>query len=164
MGWTQAELAEEWGYSFETVSAWERGKRFPSRTETSRLAEFLDVEPRELAALVATSKGVPVKQEPVLKPRRQEVARTQPGPFSDGRLLWTLHVGVQDGGLQCIISCPLANGDSWDIVLDPETDGVDIQHLYRLVQEQVMVKGVKQQEEEEKIHPAKVLRFGPLAR
>lgn len=27
MGWTQEELAQKWSYSFETISAWERGKR-----------------------------------------------------------------------------------------------------------------------------------------
>src|SRR5260370_826607 len=30
MGWTQEELAKQWSYSFETISAWERGKRKPN--------------------------------------------------------------------------------------------------------------------------------------
>jgi transcriptional regulator with XRE-family HTH domain len=33
MGWTQEELSQKWSYSFETVSAWERRKRIPSKQE-----------------------------------------------------------------------------------------------------------------------------------
>jgi transcriptional regulator with XRE-family HTH domain len=52
MGWTQEELAQQWSYSFETISAWERGKRTPSNQEIPRLAKFLEMESDLVAALI----------------------------------------------------------------------------------------------------------------
>lgn len=48
MGWTQEEIAKRWNYSFETISAWERGKRNPGNHEIPRLASLLDMEPEIL--------------------------------------------------------------------------------------------------------------------
>lgn len=48
MGWTQQELARKWAYSFETISAWERGKRNPSGQQIPRIAGLLGVKPEEL--------------------------------------------------------------------------------------------------------------------
>ncbi len=48
MGWTQEELAQQWSYSFETISAWERGKRTPGKQETLRLAKLLEHGYREI--------------------------------------------------------------------------------------------------------------------
>jgi len=55
--WTQSEMAEKWGYSFETISAWERRKRTPSRSELPRLAQLLGMEEQELVSLVNPRKG-----------------------------------------------------------------------------------------------------------
>lgn len=49
MGWTQEDLSQKWDYSFETISAWERGKRKPSNQEIPRLAKLLEVSPEDLA-------------------------------------------------------------------------------------------------------------------
>lgn len=52
MGWTQEELANEWTYSFETISAWERGKRNPRSQQIPRLARLLSMEPEELVQCI----------------------------------------------------------------------------------------------------------------
>jgi transcriptional regulator with XRE-family HTH domain len=49
MGWTQAELARRWVYSFETISAWERGKRNPNGQQIPRIAHLLGMTPEALA-------------------------------------------------------------------------------------------------------------------
>jgi transcriptional regulator with XRE-family HTH domain len=49
MGWTQAELARRWVYSFETISAWERGKRNPGGQQVPRIAHLLGMTPEALA-------------------------------------------------------------------------------------------------------------------
>lgn len=49
MGWTQEETAKRWGFSFETISAWERGKRNPSNHDIPRLAKYLEITSDELA-------------------------------------------------------------------------------------------------------------------
>lgn len=54
MGWTQEELAQKWSYSFETISAWERGKRTPGSQEIPRIARFLEVEAEKLAELITS--------------------------------------------------------------------------------------------------------------
>src|SRR2546429_9067022 len=56
MGWTQEAMSENWSYSFETISAWERGKRTPSNQEIPRLAKFLEIEPKRLADIVVYSR------------------------------------------------------------------------------------------------------------
>lgn len=52
MGWTQEELAQKWSYSFETISAWERGKRTPSSQEIPRLAKFLGMDNETFAEII----------------------------------------------------------------------------------------------------------------
>jgi transcriptional regulator with XRE-family HTH domain len=52
MGWTQEELAQRWSYSFETISAWERGKRRPNNQEIPRLAKLLDVKVEDIASII----------------------------------------------------------------------------------------------------------------
>ncbi len=48
MGWTQEELAKKWNYSFETISAWERGKRNPRDQQIPRIAHLLGMAPGAL--------------------------------------------------------------------------------------------------------------------
>jgi transcriptional regulator with XRE-family HTH domain len=52
MGWTQREMARQWGYSIDTISAWERGKRIPGIQQIPRLAEFLKLHADEVAQLI----------------------------------------------------------------------------------------------------------------
>lgn len=49
MGWTQEETSKKWGFSLETISAWERGKRHPSNHDVPRLAKYLEVRTEDLA-------------------------------------------------------------------------------------------------------------------
>lgn len=56
MGWTQEELAQKWSYSFETISAWERGKRTPGNTEIPRLAKLLEMDSDKLAETIVGSR------------------------------------------------------------------------------------------------------------
>jgi DNA-binding XRE family transcriptional regulator len=135
-GLTQEALARHWSYSFETISAWERGKRTPSTQEIPRLASLLAIEAQELTRLVAVSKG----RATGVKDDMQQTL-----PFTQGRLLWSLHLGIEDGLLRGMISCPLASGKTWEIDLNAETDFADIQNLYRIVSEQVASKAVNHQ-------------------
>jgi len=57
IGWKQEEMSEKWSYSFETISAWERGKRIPSNQEIPRLAKLLKMEPKQLADIITYSRG-----------------------------------------------------------------------------------------------------------
>ena len=52
MRWTQEEAAEKWGYSVDTISAWERGKRKPSNQEIPRLARYLGMQDEELVGCI----------------------------------------------------------------------------------------------------------------
>ena len=52
MQWTQGEAAEKWGYSVDTISAWERRKRKPSNQEIPRLARYLGMQDEELAECI----------------------------------------------------------------------------------------------------------------
>lgn len=60
MGWTQEDVARRWNYSFETISAWERGKRSPSAQEIPRLANLLGISPEELAACLRMSSSTSI--------------------------------------------------------------------------------------------------------
>lgn len=64
MGWTQEKMSEKWSYSFETISAWERGKRTPSNQEIPRLAKFLEMDAEELANTITKSRIQPLKRNP----------------------------------------------------------------------------------------------------
>jgi transcriptional regulator with XRE-family HTH domain len=44
MKWTQEEIAEKWGYSVDTISAWERNIRRPRPNELSRLSKLLSID------------------------------------------------------------------------------------------------------------------------
>lgn len=68
MGWTQEELAQKWSYSFETISAWERGKRTPSNTEIPRLAKLLEVDADTLVATIRRARQI----------RREKASQHQP--------------------------------------------------------------------------------------
>lgn len=48
MAWTQKELGDNWGFSAETISAWERGKRFPRRQQLPNIARLMEMELEEL--------------------------------------------------------------------------------------------------------------------
>lgn len=63
MGWTQRELARQWKYSVETVSAWERGKRIPGIQQIPRLAELLKLHVDELARHINSRHRVDSGQE-----------------------------------------------------------------------------------------------------
>ena len=69
MGWTQEELAQQWSYSFETISSWERGKRTPGRRETLRLAKLLEIDVEQLAEAILGS-----REQLDLPVRRSETA------------------------------------------------------------------------------------------
>lgn len=56
MGWKQAELAENWSYSFEAISSWERKKRIPSNQEIPRLAKLLEMELEILKEIIQKSR------------------------------------------------------------------------------------------------------------
>lgn len=58
-GWTQQELARKWDYSFEAISAWERGKRNPSSQEIPRIAGLLGMEPEELVQCIDAPRDRP---------------------------------------------------------------------------------------------------------
>src|SRR6266487_1377206 len=57
MGWTQEQLAKRWSYSFAAISAWERGKRFPSGQEIPQLALRLEMEPEELVKCINATRN-----------------------------------------------------------------------------------------------------------
>lgn len=52
MGWTQREMARQWKYSIDTISAWERGKRIPGIQQIPRLAELLNLHADEVAQFI----------------------------------------------------------------------------------------------------------------
>lgn len=45
---TQAEIAERLGYSKETISSWEQGRRFPAYHEVIRLAQLMGLDSQEV--------------------------------------------------------------------------------------------------------------------
>lgn len=45
---TQAEIAELFGYSKETISSWEQGRRFPAHHEIARLAQLMGLDAQEV--------------------------------------------------------------------------------------------------------------------
>jgi transcriptional regulator with XRE-family HTH domain len=55
MAWTQEDLAKNWGFSTSTVSAWEREKRVPRRTEFPRIASLLEIELETLVLSIRVS-------------------------------------------------------------------------------------------------------------
>jgi transcriptional regulator with XRE-family HTH domain len=75
MGWTQEEIARQWNYSFETISAWERGKRNPNTHEVPRLAKLLGMESEALAQSINTN--------------RHKVQRSQDAYTDEARREWT---------------------------------------------------------------------------
>jgi transcriptional regulator with XRE-family HTH domain len=156
---TQQMLADFTCLSVPTIKRAEKGK--PVRVDVRRqLCEYFGMTAEELGLLTASEQAhdVAVEQE------EEERGPLPPAPFADGRLLWTLYLGVEAGRLQCRISCPLANGEVWEMVLDPQMSGADIQSIYQIVQEHVLMQGIKRYTSEQEIASPKVLRFGPLAR
>ena len=73
MGWTQEEMAQNWNYSFETISAWERKKRSPSNQEIPRLAKLFGMKAEDLADTIIVSR----EQTPLLKGNPIEVRRAR---------------------------------------------------------------------------------------
>ncbi len=76
MGWTQEEMSRKWSYSFETISAWERGKRSPAGQEIPRLAKLLEIESEELAEIVINSREQPY------------TCKTHVAQYSETRTTW----------------------------------------------------------------------------
>ncbi|MBV9690972.1 MAG: helix-turn-helix transcriptional regulator [Ktedonobacteraceae bacterium] len=75
MGWTQEEMAQRWSYSYETISAWERGKRRPSNQEIPRLAKLLEISPEELASAIVSNQGqVLPLTDSTLQPQRTQAS------------------------------------------------------------------------------------------
>ena len=56
MGWTQEQLAKEWTYSTEAISAWERGVRVPGSQQLPRIAKLLQIAPEELIQSLNTNR------------------------------------------------------------------------------------------------------------
>ncbi len=72
MGWTQEEMAQKWSYSFETISAWERGKRSPRNHELPQLAKFLEISTEDLAEMIMRSKEPsPVQENGSISQRKE---------------------------------------------------------------------------------------------
>lgn len=57
MGWTQPEAAARWNYSYDTVAAWERGRRIPSTQEIPRLARLLEIVAEKLVEMLAPARA-----------------------------------------------------------------------------------------------------------
>jgi transcriptional regulator with XRE-family HTH domain len=57
MKWTQDEIAEKWGYSIDTISAWERNVRRPKIKDLSRLAKLLDMDHDVLKRSLTETRG-----------------------------------------------------------------------------------------------------------
>jgi len=57
MGYTQEQLAKEWAYSTDAISAWERGVRVPSSQQLPRIANLLKIAPEELVQSLNTNRG-----------------------------------------------------------------------------------------------------------
>ncbi len=57
MRWTQDEIAEKWGYSIDTISAWERNIRRPKMKDLSRLAKLLDMDHDTLKSSFSEARG-----------------------------------------------------------------------------------------------------------
>lgn len=72
MGLSQQELAKRWNYSFETISAWERGKRSPNNKEVPRLARFMDMDAEELVQCININRNKVDGEEELA---REEVKR-----------------------------------------------------------------------------------------
>ena len=58
-GWSQADLAEQVGTSFETVSRWERGITAPSLRYCKQLSQVLGKSAEELATVGTGDSGPP---------------------------------------------------------------------------------------------------------
>lgn len=56
-GWTQEEMAKEWGYSAEAISAWEREVRTPNSQQIPRIAALLDIEAEKLVRMLPIVHG-----------------------------------------------------------------------------------------------------------
>lgn len=56
-GFTQEDLAKGLGYSKETITAWERGKRHPTNVEITRLAHLLEVDVEKLSRSIRLSRS-----------------------------------------------------------------------------------------------------------
>lgn len=67
-GLTQTEAASYLGYSKNTIVAWECGRRFPDQRELQRLAQLLEIDPRELFTMVK-SVHIQAQNSPVFRMR-----------------------------------------------------------------------------------------------
>ena len=67
MGWAQLDLALRLGVGANTVSAWERGLRVPSRMHRAALVRLFSISPAELALGDTT-----------LTPEKAEAGRPRP--------------------------------------------------------------------------------------
>src|SRR5579863_1589956 len=66
MGWTQKEMAREWGYSVATIAAWEEGKRKPRSQQFPGLAERFEID---VKTLMQSINGTTVRDESKLSTR-----------------------------------------------------------------------------------------------
>ncbi|MBE3565842.1 MAG: helix-turn-helix domain-containing protein [Thermogemmatispora sp.] len=74
-GWSQADLAQRWGYSREYVSQIERGKRkLDSLQQVLRLADLLDIPQDQLDAI---GRGIPRRSIQIQRPEQADSAILQ---------------------------------------------------------------------------------------
>ncbi|WP_052890269.1 helix-turn-helix domain-containing protein [Thermogemmatispora carboxidivorans] len=74
-GWSQADLAQRWGYSREYVSQIERGQRkLDSLQQVLRLADLLDIPQDQLDAI---GRGIPRRSLPIQRPEQADSAILQ---------------------------------------------------------------------------------------
>lgn len=62
-GWTQQQLAEKLEISYDTVRAWERGRRTPSVTQRARLCALFGLSPAELGLEPLEAPETPVPED-----------------------------------------------------------------------------------------------------
>jgi len=115
MGWTQEELAQQWSYSFETISAWERGKRTPSNTEIPRLAKLLEVDSDTLAEAILLAK----------ESRRRSIPETPHPSPSQSMKLDNLLPALSQGG---------AGADLAELLFTNEITSETLEHFATLTE------------------------------
>jgi transcriptional regulator with XRE-family HTH domain len=125
-GWSQSRLAELIGAaSANVVSRWERGECGVDYVYQEKLCHLFGKNAFELGFAAAADGGTSAQLS---------------APFGQGRLLWTLHLGIEQGELKGMVSCPLADGGVFKVILTMHEDCDSLQQWYRLLHEQVLAR------------------------
>lgn len=106
MGWTQEELAQQWSYSFETISAWERGKRTPGNTEIPRLAKLVEVDADTLAATVRRARKIRQEKASQHRPLIQQESPALESSTEVARVIPEMPLPLQPQGTKLNDSLP----------------------------------------------------------